>query len=121
MKKFSRILLMVMCLILAFTSCVMAENEDGSSPATGGKGFSGITGGAKAPGNAADTANAIIGAMQWIGYAIAIGMLVFIGIKYVMASANEKADLKNSLIKYVIGAILIAGAVTIGGWIFKIV
>ena len=58
--------------------------------------------------------------MQWIGYAIAIGMLVFVGIKYVMASANEKADLKNSLIKYVIGAVLIAGAVTIAGWIFAI-
>lgn len=108
MKKFSRILLTVMCLMLAFASCVMVN------------GFSGISAGPTAPGNAAATANAIIGAMKWIGYAIAIGMLVFIGIKYVMASANEKADLKNSLIKYVIGAILIASAVTIGGWVFQI-
>lgn len=67
-----------------------------------------------------DTANAIIGAMKWIGYAIAIGMMVFIGIKYVMASADEKADLKNALVKYFIGAILIALASTIAGWIFNL-
>ena len=67
-----------------------------------------------------DKANAIIGAMQWIGYAIAIGMMVFIGIKYVVASADEKADLKNALVKYLIGAILIALAATIAGWIFNL-
>ena len=66
-------------------------------------------------------ANVIIGTMQWIGYAIAIGMMVFIGIKYVIASADEKADLKNALIKYFIGAILISLAVTIAGWIFNLV
>lgn len=62
----------------------------------------------------------ILGAIRWIGYAIAIGMLIYVGIKYVMASANEKADLKNAMIKYVIGAILIAGAASIAGWIFDI-
>ena len=108
MKKFSGILLTVMCLILCFTSVVFAE------------GFGKMSTTIAPPGSAANTANIIIGAMQWIGYAIAIGMLVFVGIKYVMASANEKADLKNSLIKYVIGAVLIAGAVTIAGWIFAI-
>ena len=62
----------------------------------------------------------IIGTMQWVGYAIAVGMLVFIGIKYVMASANEKADLKQALIKYVIGAIIIVFATTIAGWVFSL-
>ena len=81
----------------------------------------GIEVNAKAPGNSAETARNIIGAIQWIGYAIAVGMLIFIGIKYVMASADEKANLKNALIRYVIGAVLIAGATTIAGWIFKIV
>lgn len=73
------------------------------------------------PGDAANTANSILGVMQWIGYAIAVGMLIFVGIKYVMASADEKANLKNSLIRYVIGAVLIAGATTIASWVFKIV
>ena len=81
--------------------------------------FDGIEGTPQAPGEAATTASNIIGYLRWIGYAIAVGMLVYIGIKYVMASANEKADLKSSLIKYVIGAVLIVGAVTIAGWIFQ--
>ena len=37
-----------------------------------------------------------------------------------MVPANEKADIKSSLVKYVIGAILIAGASTIAGWIFTL-
>ena len=44
----------------------------------------------------------ILGNIQWIGYAIAIGMLIYIGIKYTMASASEKADLKGYMIKFVI-------------------
>ena len=62
----------------------------------------------------------ITSALLWFGYAIAIGMLVYIGIKYIMASANEKADLKNALIKYVIGAVIIVFAVNIADWIFSI-
>ena len=62
-----------------------------------------------------------LGIVQWIGWGIAIGMLIYIGIKYMMASANEKADLKKGAINYVIGAILIASGtsvvVAIGNWI----
>lgn len=55
----------------------------------------------------------IIGVLKWIGYAIAIGMIIYIGIKYVMAAANEKASLKQAAINYVIGAIIVAGCTTI--------
>ena len=57
--------------------------------------------------------NNVLGIIQWVGWGIAIGMLLYIGIKYLMASANEKADLKKGAINYVIGAILIAAASTI--------
>ena len=72
---------------------------------------------AEAPGETADTVVKVLGAMQWIGYAFAVGMLIYIGIKYTMAAANEKADLKKGVINYVIGAIVITSAVTICGWI----
>ena len=72
------------------------------------------------PTGAGGTVGIIVGTLQWVGYAIAIGMLVFIGIKYVMASANEKADLKQSLVKYVIGAVLIVFATTIAKWVFTL-
>lgn len=64
--------------------------------------------------------NKILGFVKWVGYAFAVGMLLYIGIKYVMASANEKADLKTGAIKYVIGAVLVAGAVTIVEFIANI-
>lgn len=82
--------------------------------------YSGIQPSVSAPEGAATTAGTIIGVMQWFGYAIAVGMLVYIGIKYIMASANEKADLKNALIKYVIGAVIIVFAVSIAGWVFSL-
>ena len=64
--------------------------------------------------------NDILGVIQWAGYAIAIGMLIYIGIKYMMSSANEKADVKKAAINYAIGAVVIAGAVTICTWCIQI-
>ena len=51
-----------------------------------------------------------LGYFTWFGYAIAIGMLIYIGIKYTMAAAEERANTKKVLVRYVIGAILISGA-----------
>lgn len=69
-----------------------------------------------APDGISPMAKTILGAIQWIGYAIAIGMLIYIGIKYVTSAANEKAELKRASVNYIIGAIIIAGAVTICNW-----
>lgn len=55
----------------------------------------------------------ILGFIQFIGYGIAVGMLLYIGIKYMMSSAADKADLKKGSINYVIGAILVAGATAV--------
>lgn len=49
----------------------------------------------------------VIGAVFIICRTIAFGMLIYVGIKYVMASANEKADIKSASIRYLIGAIVI--------------
>lgn len=65
-------------------------------------------------------ASQILGAIQYIGYAIAIGMLIAIGAKYAMSAADDKASIKSSSVKYIIGAVLIAGASTIAGWIFNL-
>lgn len=67
-----------------------------------------------------NVASNALGFVQWFGYALAVGMLLYIGIKYMMASANEKADLKKGSINYVIGAILVAAASAIVGIITSI-
>jgi hypothetical protein len=71
-------------------------------------------------GGGSKLASNVLGFVQFVAYGIALGMLMYVGIKYVMASANEKADLKAALVKYVIGAILIASASTIMGWVMSI-
>ena len=70
-----------------------------------------------APGNMGSSVQMVLGVLQWVGYAFAVGMLIFIGIKYAMSAANEKADLKKGLINFVIGAVLIAAAASVCGWI----
>lgn len=48
-----------------------------------------------------------IGSLKWIGYAIGIGMIIYVGIKYILAAADEKASLKGMLVKVVIGGLII--------------
>ena len=62
------------------------------------------------PSGLENRANKILGAIQWVAYAIATGMIVYIGVKYTMTSANERADVKQSAIYFMIGAIVIAAS-----------
>ncbi len=52
----------------------------------------------------------IINGLAWIGYAISFGMFIYIGIKYMLSAASEKAALKEGSISFVVGGILIASA-----------
>ena len=62
---------------------------------------------------------AILGSFQYVAYAIAIGMLIYFGIKYVISAADERADLKKGFVKYIIGAVLIAAAFTIVNMVYN--
>ena len=60
----------------------------------------------------------LLGTLQWVGYLVAIGMLIWVGIKYLMSGAAEKAKAKETLIPIVIGAVLVAGATWIASALF---
>lgn len=64
-------------------------------------------------GNFKSVAISIIGTLKWVGYVVAIGMLIYVGIKYTMAAADEKASMKGVLVKVITGSLIIAGATTI--------
>ena len=49
-------------------------------------------------------------------WAIAIIMAFYLAGKYMMAGANEKADVKTSSIRMVVGLLIAAFAVTIINW-----
>lgn len=49
----------------------------------------------------------IVKIVSTIGSVISVIVLIVLGIKYMMGSAEEKADYKKSLIPYVVGAALV--------------
>ena len=93
MKKNIRILMTVIMLISVFQSIVLATTD--------------------AETDIANSITPILNVIAWGGYVISFGMLFYIGAKYAVSAANERADVKRGAVGYVLGAILIAGASTI--------
>ena len=62
----------------------------------------------------------ILNVIAWIGYAISLGMIMIIGMKYMMSAANERAELKKGLVNYVIGVFIIVSASAIANIVSSI-
>lgn len=62
--------------------------------------------------------NQLIQIISTIGSVASVIVLIIIGIKYMMGSAEEKAEYKKTLMPYVIGAALVFAASAIAGIIF---
>ena len=60
----------------------------------------------------------IIGIIRVVGTIISIAMLIVLGIKYMMGSAEERAEYKKTLFPYFIGAILIFAATNLADIIY---
>jgi len=54
--------------------------------------------------------NNIVKILQTVGVVLSVIILIVLGIKYMMGSAEEKAEYKKSMMPYVIGAALIFAA-----------
>lgn len=65
-------------------------------------------------------AQTVLGIVSVISSAVAVGMLIFYGIKYMTSGAADKAKVKDTLLPYLIGAILVAGATTIAKYALSI-
>ena len=61
----------------------------------------------------------IVGILQVVGTVIAVLILVVLGIKYMMGSAEEKAEYKKTMMPYLVGALLIFAAVTIANMVYN--
>ena len=60
----------------------------------------------------------IAGIIQTVGTVVAVLILIVLGIKYMMGSAEEKAEYKKTMMPYVIGAVLIFAASTIANMVY---
>ena len=66
-----------------------------------------------------DLGQNIISIVATVGSIVSVIVLVVLGIKYMMGSAEEKAEYKKTLMPYVIGAALVFAASTIASIIFN--
>lgn len=57
--------------------------------------------------------NNVIGILQVVGSGLSIIVITMLGIKYILASPGEKADVKKSIMPIGIGCILLFGAVNL--------
>ncbi len=55
----------------------------------------------------------IVGLLQLTGSGIAIIVVTLLGVKYILASPSEKADVKKSIMPIIIGCVLLFGAVNL--------
>ncbi|MGN1270949.1 MAG: pilin [Clostridia bacterium] len=74
--------------------------------------------------SASKIGNQILGIIQVVGIILSVGCLMILGIKYMMGSAEEKAEYKKTFIPYLVGALLLfaasAFAKTIYNWVTNI-
>lgn|SRR5574344_1158349 len=100
------ILTICMCLMFYIPSFVCATdlNSIYTDVGNGGFGDAGLQ----------SKVGSILGLIQVIGYVTAVAMAAVMGIKYITASPEGKADLKKTMIPYAIGClILTAGTVMV--------
>lgn len=62
----------------------------------------------------------IVAVVQTVGVVVAVVILLVLGVKYMMGSAEEKADYKKSMIPYIVGAVLIFASTTIVNIIYNL-
>lgn len=106
MKKMSKVLaivLLVMMMVAMVAMPVMAADDALTPKSMTGKSdvdVDGITG----------LGNSIIKILSTVGIVVSVVVLVVLGIKYMMGSAEEKAEYKKTLMPYIIGAGLVFAA-----------
>ena len=59
---------------------------------------------------ATNLGNQVIGIIQVVGIIISVAVLMILGIKYMMGSAEEKAEYKKTFIPYIVGAVILFAA-----------
>ena len=101
-KKMSKVISVVLIIttILSAFSMVFATGPaipSGSAPSSGASDVQTIT-------------NWVIYIIQIIAFAAAVIMLIFVGIKFLTASPEGKAEIKKTAVIYVVGAVLLFAA-----------
>lgn len=113
MKKFAKVLpiiIIVAVIGLIFCSTAFAAVTDptqfSGNPSANTQGIENV-------------GNYIITIVTVIGTVASVIVLIVLGLKYMMGSAEEKAEYKKTLLPYVIGALLVFAASAIAGFVYQ--
>ena len=109
MKKSAKIVSMLITIIMILTLATSVFAIDPGS----------ITGNTTNTEAVQNIGQRILGIVQVVGSIAAVIVLVVLGIKYMMGSAEEKAEYKKTMIPYIIGAVLIFAASNLASMIYK--
>lgn len=115
MKKKSRIIsiLLVSIMMISLCTSVFATTAGVSSPKNlTGKAVSGTS-------SITNIGNQLITILTTVGVVVSVIVLIVLGIKYMMGSAEEKAEYKKTMMPYIIGAALIFAASAIAGGLYS--
>ena len=118
MKKVSKIfaVLILAVMLMSFVSMVFAAGDQTSySPES----WKSKTGDKIKTNDIENFSASIINVISIVGSAAAIVTLIILGIKYMMGSAEEKAEYKKTLLPYIIGAAMVFGASVLTGVIYN--
>lgn len=117
MKKQVKILSMILIvmMVIASISSVVCATPDLSEQIK-----SMAEGSGKQPTEVINLGKTIVTIMQTVGIVVAVVVLLILGIKYMMGSAEEKAEYKKTMIPYLVGAILIFASTTIVNVVYNI-
>ena len=80
-----------------------------------------ITGDPTTPGadKVQDVGQKVLGIIQVAGSVVAVIILAILGIKYMMGSAEERAEYKKTFIPYIVGAIILFAASNLASMIYN--
>lgn len=98
----STLLTIAMVIMMTASIAFAADNSKPSQFATGG---SDVTNGALG-----SMGKNIVATIRTVAMIAAVIVLMVLGIKYMMGSAEEKASYKKTMMPYIVGAVLVFGA-----------
>jgi len=109
MKKFTKILLKIMPIVLVVV--IMIGSVYGIDPRDPGTGTANT--------EVSSLANKVWGTIVSVVQILAIAAIVIAGVRYMFAGADSKADIKKQTITLVVGAVLVFAAYPVATFISK--
>ena len=115
-RKIVVCLILILLVISIFTNQIIASGSPQSGKGLVMHYFNGsLNGSENAVNSATNILSSILKIVRVSGVTTAVIILMVIGIKYMIASAGDRADIKKYAIKYIIGAIVLFAASGIAG------